>query len=398
MRLLIAFTTAASLITLGFCDKTMSSTYTAPPGVDLVELQRQAHRNQLAELRKRAGGCTLENVTIRKEWQRTLSPSSSTYIPMILSRSNYCVYRGSLTAEQRINYTNAVLFLQSKPAITPKSAAPGVRSRFDDFTATHINQTLIIHFTSIFFAWHRYFLHTYEQALINECGYTGVQPYWNWTDHADNPLENPLFDGSETSIGGDGAYIPHNVTYVNVPVINITEALPGGTGSGCIYNGPFKNMTVNLGPNSSLYYNPRCLTRDFHSFVSSVDFSYANVTSLITDSNDLITFTNTVNLYYGVHTAGHQTIGGLQTDLFASPGDPAFFFHHAELDHIWNTWQWLDPKNRISQVAGTLTFSNIPPSANGTLFTPMNLGYNAGTVLTKDVVSTIDGPFCYIYE
>ena len=211
---------------------------------------------------------------------------------------------------------------------------------------------------SIFFAWHRYFLHTYEQALANECGYSGAQPYWNWSDHADNPLKNALFDGSTTSLGGDGAYIPHNASYLWVPVVNRNMTIPGGTGSGCIYNGPFQNMTVNLGPGASLNYNPRCLTRDFHSFISNTGLTYDNITALIADSNDLATFTNTVNANSGVHSAGHNTIGGQMLDVFGSVSDPAFFFHHAQLDHVWNTWQWLDAVNRINQVAGTLTFMN----------------------------------------
>ncbi|KIM95822.1 hypothetical protein OIDMADRAFT_133801 [Oidiodendron maius Zn] len=390
----IFFIPAASLIITGFCISNASSAHT--PRVSLAELQQQAYQNQLTELSRRTSGCTLENVAVRKEWQETLNLTLRACI--ILPRSNHYAYRSSLTAEQQINYTNAVLCLQSKPAITPRSVASGVRSRFDDFAATHINQTLIIHFASIFFAWHRYFVHTYEQALINECGYSGIQPYWNWSDNAADPLKNTLFDGSETSIGGDGAYIPHNVSLINIPVINITVTLPGGTGSGCIYSGPFRNMTVNLGPNSALDYNPRCLTRDFRGFLSNEYLTYDNITSLITGSNDLNNFTDTVNLSNGIHSKAHQTVGGLELDLYASAGDPAFYFIHTQLDHVWNTWQWLDPKTRINQVSGTLTFQNIPPSANGTLSTPMDLGYNAGPVLMKDVVSTIDGPFCYIYE
>ena len=30
-----------------------------------------------------------------------------------------------------------------------------------------------------FLSWHRFFTYTYEQALRNECGYQGYQPYWN---------------------------------------------------------------------------------------------------------------------------------------------------------------------------------------------------------------------------
>jgi hypothetical protein len=117
MRFIIAVITAASLMTVGLCDTTMFSAYTAPPKADLLELQQKAYQNRLAELRKRTNGCMLENVTVRKEWQSNLSPTSLPFITMILRISNYFIYRGSRTAEQRIKYTNAVLCLQSKITI-----------------------------------------------------------------------------------------------------------------------------------------------------------------------------------------------------------------------------------------------------------------------------------------
>lgn len=55
--------------------------------------------------------------------------------------------RGDLSAEQRIEYTNAVLCLQSKPGNTPSELAPGAKTRYDDWVATHINSTFFIHDT-----------------------------------------------------------------------------------------------------------------------------------------------------------------------------------------------------------------------------------------------------------
>lgn len=49
-------------------------------------------------------------------------------------------------------------------------------SQFDDFTVTHIQQTLTIHYTGNFMLWHRWFVYQYESALRNECNYTGYQP------------------------------------------------------------------------------------------------------------------------------------------------------------------------------------------------------------------------------
>ena len=33
----------------------------------------------------------------------------------------------------------------------------------------------------MFLPWHRYYVQYFEDSLINKCGYTGVSPYWDWT-------------------------------------------------------------------------------------------------------------------------------------------------------------------------------------------------------------------------
>ena len=55
----------------------------------------------------------------------------------------------ALTSAQKTSYINAVLCLQSKPSKSG-SSAPGAKSRYDDFVATHIQQTLTIHGTVSF--------------------------------------------------------------------------------------------------------------------------------------------------------------------------------------------------------------------------------------------------------
>lgn len=39
----------------------------------------------------------------------------------------------------------------------------------------------------------------------------------------------------------------------------------------------------------------------------------------------------------------------------ASPGDPVFFFHHANLDRLWWEWQKLDLPARLSDMTGRNT-------------------------------------------
>lgn len=155
--------------------------------------------------------CTAANTSVRKEW-------------------------GSLTKHQRRAYIDAVLCLQSKKSIIPAGLVPGALSRADDFTATHINQTLGIHLNGVFLSWHRNFVWLYEKALREECGYRGTQPYWNWSLWCTDLAGSPLFDGSATSLSGDGVFDNSTGDYI----VGGGATLPHGTGGGCVKAGPFK--------------------------------------------------------------------------------------------------------------------------------------------------------------
>jgi tyrosinase len=90
-----------------------------------------------------------------------------------------------------------------------------------------------------FLSWHRYYTWAFEQTLRTECGYNGTQPYWDWGRWAADPEKSPIFDGSETSLSGNGEKISH-----------AASQFPAGNGGGCVQTGPFKNMTVHLGYSS----------------------------------------------------------------------------------------------------------------------------------------------------
>lgn len=100
---------------------------------------------------------------------------------------------------------------------------------------------------------------------------------------------------------------------------------------------------------------------------------------------------------------GHFAYGGDPArDLYISPADPAFWLHHTMFDKVWWLWQMQDPENRIfgnNTVAGTNTMMDTPASANTTVDDYVEYGYAAGPPRQiKDLLSTMDGPFCYIYE
>jgi tyrosinase len=101
----------------------------------------------------------------------TINSTYNTFQPHTLTKP-----RSDLSVDERKEYIRAVLCLQSKPAKAPKDTVPGALSRFDDFVATHMTMAGMLHSPTNLFAAHRYFIHVYEKALREECGYKGYQP------------------------------------------------------------------------------------------------------------------------------------------------------------------------------------------------------------------------------
>ncbi|KAK0647982.1 hypothetical protein B0T16DRAFT_444199 [Cercophora newfieldiana] len=349
-----------------------------------------------AKVRRTFGGsCNLSNVKVRQEW-RTLS------------------------VNQRKNYIAAVKCLRNKPSILAPGVAPGSKSLFDDFVAIHLQQTIFIHLTGNFLIWHRYFTHVYEQHL-QQCGYTGAAPYWEWGLDVNNPAASPVFDGSATSLGGNGQYIPHQGMILTEP-LDPTALIPTppGTGGGCVTTGPFANMVVNIGAvalaqygTSEVYASPdpladgnqRCLKRDLNAGIAKRYTSFYNTTSLILSYNNIEKFQahmqadpRYVHGELGVHGGGHFTIGGDPGgDPFISPGDPAFYLHHGQIDRVYWIWQALDFNNR-KNVHGSNVFMDIFPSANTTVEDIIDISPLAPPVKIKDLMNTLGGtPLCYVY-
>jgi tyrosinase len=84
--------------------------------------QTQVNASLAESSKTKRGTCNLSNVAVRREW-------------------------GALSNKERKAYTDAVLCLQKKQAKTPSELVPGAKSRFDDWVATHVNQTQTIHYT-----------------------------------------------------------------------------------------------------------------------------------------------------------------------------------------------------------------------------------------------------------
>ncbi|KAG9120199.1 hypothetical protein FRC07_004393, partial [Ceratobasidium sp. 392] len=90
-----------------------------------------------------------------------------------------------LSDSEKKAYVKALKCLDSQPhtsKLKPSGATPGIPpmsagvSHYDDFVYAHMDSNIKDHFTAIFFPWHRWFLHTFEEALKKECGYKGTLP------------------------------------------------------------------------------------------------------------------------------------------------------------------------------------------------------------------------------
>ncbi|KAH7311288.1 hypothetical protein B0I35DRAFT_437840 [Stachybotrys elegans] len=363
----------------------------------IASLEAEVHASWVDRLRenrrsRRDAACTIDKVVFRREY-------------------------GSLSQAERLDYVNAVICLQNKPARTPSSVAPGAKSRFDDFVATHINQTRAIHFTGNFLPWHRWFVYQYEKALRDECGYQGYQPYWDWPKYASSPETSPIFNGDPYSLGGNGEFVPHNGPVIPPSGDLPPVMLPPGNGGGFVTTGPFANMTVNLGPViplegttpgtlGGLGWNPRGLKRDIGPLLTT---RYANYTAILNllraptlGQYRILSEGVPSTIEIGPHGAGHWTIGGDPgADVFTSPGDPAFWVHHGMIDRMWIFWQYLDPRSRFSSVSdgnyGHITWNNDPPSRKTQLDDVLDMGYAAESTTISEVMDTLSSELCYFY-
>jgi tyrosinase len=224
-------------------------------------------------------------------------------------------------------------------------------------------------------------------------------------------------------MSGDGEFIPNQpdllLTGGNPDLLPIV--LPPGTGGGCIKSGPFKDLKVNLGPvaldvpgggiegdiNNPLRYNPRCLKRSLTDYANS---RYSNATATLLNILNPQNVSEFQGLMqggpgrdgFGIHGGGHYSLGGDPgRDGYVSPGDPVFYLHHAQIDRVWWIWQMLSPEARQYgdiALSGTRTFLNNPPSDDATFDDLIGFDYAAGPPMKiRDLMSTLAGPFCYVY-
>ncbi|RPA85983.1 Di-copper centre-containing protein [Ascobolus immersus RN42] len=316
--------------------------------------------------------CT--NPLVRKEW-RTLSDS------------------------EKDAYLAAVNCLHKLPAKLT-NLAPGALTRFEDFIAEHKFQTPYIHLVGHFLPWHRLFMWQYEKTLRNECGYTGAQPYWDYTKDSNDISRAPVFT-AQHGFGGNGQGAQQ-----------------------CVNDGAFAGWKINIAQSSDRSLKPRCLSRAFWGQLAQqwlTTAKYDEIKRQTTYGTMARTLEGEPNFtQVGMHGAGHFGLGGSNGEAYTSNSDPIFYLHHTNLDRIWWEWQHQNENTRLWDISGSIIprdraafggdYSQLP-NRDVDLDFAMNLGTlggDAAKVTIRQVMDVLGGSqdgkanqpgvLCYTYD
>ncbi|KAK6596644.1 hypothetical protein H4I96_09296 [Botrytis cinerea] len=272
------------------------------------------------------------------------------------------------TTERQI-YLKAVQCLWEQPSRIGLN-----HSLYEDFPWVHSRMGNFSHNTPAFIAWHRYFLHIYERALREQCGYTGHNVYWDWSLDWEDMSKSPIWD-SNIGFGGNGN------SHSNKSV---------GHGH-CVTDGPFANRTIQYFGSE---YGAHCLSRGFiHGDHLRTIFGLKvqpKALEAVLLQPDYESFN--LELEEGPHNAIPRAIRGDFLRVTA-PNDPVFFLHHTQLDRMWWQWQQQDPEQRLLQYSRNSLMDN-EVNALDDVF---HFGDFAPDKKVSEVLSTETELLCYRY-
>jgi len=289
------------------------------------------------------GGC--EKPVVRREW-RALSADEREEYANAVKCLNKVPHKSSLTTV--VNLTVAQI-----PPINPNT------SHFDDFVYTHMDLNPVIHFTGLFLPWHRAYVADFELALRTECGYTGGQPYWDWTlDASPNFPNATIWNDSPTSgLGGWGD--PNNDFRISTGVFSKDLELA--------YPAPHtirRNYTDRSFSTDPFGDGTPPAPLPFWNYITPASRD-ALVDNFI---GDFVGFHTLFEGPVGPHGSIHVMMGGDMSGTcpngLAPPAcvqgpkwtsnDPMFFMHHSMIDKMWWDWQNKHPQNFWSYGGGSV--------------------------------------------
>ncbi|KIK60139.1 hypothetical protein GYMLUDRAFT_43894 [Collybiopsis luxurians FD-317 M1] len=335
----------------------------------------------------------------------------------------------TLTTDEKAAWISAVKCLGSSPhnpnltaTVDPSiSLIPAMNSSgsfWDDISYMHMDLNVKIHQTGMFLPFHRWFVHSIEQAMIEKCGYSASAgfPYWNWTIDAPDFYEASWWQDSDpvSGLGGwgdpeqdyevqDGAFAGFELSYPVYHKLRHQFTLQ-----------PFAAF-ANSSPIIAQFFNSSTINT-----VANSTFHADQIAAIIVgNAGDYVGFQQSLDGWIGAHGAVHAATGG---DLAGtcpaaaedcipgnkwSPNSPLFFLHHAMIDKIWSDWQNLNETSATAFYGGSVeAFDNVtyfyeypngaPPMLNTSYQIYTDNMFPGATI--GDVLNTTAGFLCYVYE
>lgn len=152
--------------------------------------------------------------------------------------------------------------------------------------------------TSGFLSWHRAYLLELENALREiKCDVT--LPFWDWNSTVNQGIPEPC----------------KSPTYTN---------RSGQTVDNPLYRGP-------IAPSAGGGFTTR------RSDINTV--SFADLAHSAAANQSELNFNNYASTLNGIHGSVHVRFSGSMTSVALAAFDPIFFFHHANVDRLWASWQ-----------------------------------------------------------
>lgn len=309
-------------------------------------------------------GATLVNTTKHDDEQPKMSMFAAAAAAAECPNPRIRIEWDSYSPSDKSAYISAIRCLQGRPST---GRYPGSRSKYEDLVALHQKLTPNVHGNAKFLLWHRYFLWTFESLLRNECGFNRALPWFDETRYSGRFSQSNIFSGDYMG----------NLANVN---------------GGCVPNGAFANVPINIGPGTTVG-RPHCLQRNGNAqLTANTNKAWVDAchnTNVYPTYKDMAACSEG-----GPHAYGHNGIGGVMADVYASPADPVFFLHHAFVDHNFRIWQNADPARiTASGVNGQDAFGNTI-----TMNTMIYMEGLAPDIAVYDILNTKSQKMCYRYD
>ena len=313
----------------------------------------------------------------------TSSPATSTTaLPDgVLERPN----AKDLTDAQRTAFVGALRKLQTTPYpgdATISWYGQFVREHSQAFSCDVARGPVgAVHNSPLFLPWHREFLVRLENALQQVSGDPGIRiPYWDWTDPASTAaVFSPDLMGGEGDPAQDYAVTDgpfakgtYTIDAFDPPVVQ------QGTGVEQPFIvrrfGTFNGQAISLPTESDVSDALAVAGYDVGPWDANADshHSFRNNLEGWRDalppdcSNGWQNVSQVEGSPHTMHNVVHLWTGGMWKDEAgvthsgsmvpnASPADPVFFLHHANVDRIWSIWQSEHPDQTFPASAAGFT-------------------------------------------